>query len=84
MMTMAKAMSKAIERVDQITEAEIERVFPMEASGIKSIGYDYVLVGIDTQMADGTDMIYEQYEVRVKETDAGIETNIINTTKEVF
>lgn len=65
-MSMAQAMSKAIEKVDSLNESQITRVFPMAWSGNKENGYDRVLVGVETSMVDGKDMIYFSYEISVR------------------
>ena len=49
-MTMAQAMCKVVEEVDAMNNSEIRRVFPLEGSGSKENGYDYLLIGVETSI----------------------------------
>lgn len=54
-MTMTRAMYEAMKKTDAkikqnkpFMDGEISRVFPLEGSGSKENGYDYLLIGVET------------------------------------
>ena len=68
-MTMADAMVAAITEVSKY-DGEVSRVFPLEGSGNKTNGYDYLLIGVETTVyEDEAHMLGWQeqtvYEVQV-------------------
>ena len=78
-MTMAKAMEKAISLADKKSKGTVTRVYPLEGSGNKQNGYDYILIGVDMdQIVEGW-MRTDVYEVAVycnEETGFKVEAEI--------
>ena len=44
---MAQAISKAVKLAESHMDGETSRVFPLEGSGSKKNGYDYLLIGVE-------------------------------------
>ena len=87
MMTMAQAMVAAINAVEN-NNGEVERVYPLEGSGSKENGYDYLLIGVETVYDLGELTQYMQYQVSVHcgEMTDGIrlEAEIIRSEDEIL
>lgn len=63
-MTMAEAMSVAIERVSSNTRMEISKVYPLEGSGTKN-NYDYLLIGIEADLDEDNEHYHGAFEASV-------------------
>lgn len=86
-MTTAKAMCKAIEKVESVSKGDITRVFPLEGSGSRKLGgYDYLLVGVETTEIVNAWQETTVYEVAVnlsERTGWKVETEIVHIHENV-
>ncbi len=64
-MSMAQAMSKAIEKVDSLSNLEVTKAYPLEGSGNKENGYDYLLIGVESYLQCEERQYNGYYEVAV-------------------